>query len=281
MERVTAALHPIAPAALRLPMYSTVRGELLPAGAALDAGYWRDNLRGRVRFADAVRRAHADGYRCFLEASPHPVLVPALLDTLAELGDDAVAFGSLRKDGEDPGAEIYRSLSQLWGQGFAPDFRALVPEGRATPLPPYPWDRERLWVDEPATDADEAAPPAPARPAAAVTARAPTAATAVSRVLAHAAAVRGGDPGRIGADLPYRELGFDSVMLSELRRRLEREFGVTLSSTIFWVHPSLSALAGHLDPKLGAGAAPAPAASPTDGLSDAQVVAMLDAKLSR
>lgn len=53
------------------PLYSAVLAEPVP-GDRLDADHWYANLREPVRFADTIRRMLDDGYRYFVELSPHP-----------------------------------------------------------------------------------------------------------------------------------------------------------------------------------------------------------------
>jgi acyl carrier protein len=92
------------------------------------------------------------------------------------------------------------------------------------------------------------------------------------------------------------ELGMDSLMSVELRRRLERASGRRLPSTLTFNFPNVDALAGFLDREL-AGAArppvPPPAASPSpappppppsadlDALSDEALEARLRARIGR
>ncbi|MFO0930933.1 MAG: type I polyketide synthase, partial [Gemmataceae bacterium] len=57
----------------RLPIVSTVTGELLTPAQATDPAYWAGHLRATVRFADAVRRA-AESAVVFLECGPRNTL---------------------------------------------------------------------------------------------------------------------------------------------------------------------------------------------------------------
>ena len=50
----------------------------------MDADYWYRNLREPVRFHDRVVERLAAGECTFVELSPHPVLAPAITDTLAQ-----------------------------------------------------------------------------------------------------------------------------------------------------------------------------------------------------
>ncbi|WP_165777742.1 type I polyketide synthase [Amycolatopsis antarctica] len=64
----------------------------------------------------------------------------------------------------------------------------------------------------------------------------------------------------------FREFGFDSLTAVDLRNRLSRITGLTLPATLVFDHPTVSALADHLDSTvLGtAPATPVPASGPSD-----------------
>lgn len=125
-------------------LYSTVLAEPV-SGERLDADYWYENLRRPVRFADTVRRMLEDGYRSFVELSPHPSLLSALESVAAQAGMDAVAVGSLRRQQGTDDVLLY-GLGELYGAGHAPDWTALFPHGNRVDLPTYAFDRERHWL---------------------------------------------------------------------------------------------------------------------------------------
>ncbi|MFJ4923842.1 SDR family NAD(P)-dependent oxidoreductase [Streptomyces sp. NPDC088725] len=124
-----------------LPFYSAVTASALP-GETLDSAYWYANLAEPVRFADAVRRLLDDGYRWFVELSPHPSLAASIEAVAAEQGVQVVTAGSLRREQ----GELLTSVATLYTAGYDPDWPVLFPSGRRTALPTYPFARERHWT---------------------------------------------------------------------------------------------------------------------------------------
>ncbi|WP_369166503.1 SDR family NAD(P)-dependent oxidoreductase [Streptomyces sp. R28] len=128
----------------RTPLYSTVLAEPVP-GDRLDPAYWYANLGEPVRFADTIRRMLDDGYRYFVELSPHPSLGSSIEEVAAEAGIDAVSTGSLRR--QQGGRDVLlRGLGELYTAGHTPDWPALFPAGRRVDLPTYAFARERHWL---------------------------------------------------------------------------------------------------------------------------------------
>ncbi|MFE6051640.1 SDR family NAD(P)-dependent oxidoreductase [Kitasatospora sp. NPDC056446] len=153
-----------------IPVVSTVRTD-----APMDtADYWVDQLRGSVRFADAVHRAHQDGATAFLEAGPDAVLAPAAAACLPDLPTRPVAL--LRRDRTDVRAAT-EALAALHTSGVTVDWAA-VHEGRPlrrVPLPRYAFRSRHYWPTvtvpapfAPAATASAPADTAPVPPAAAV-----------------------------------------------------------------------------------------------------------------
>nr|AAF26922.1 polyketide synthase [Sorangium cellulosum] len=146
-EELIAALGAIRPRAAAVPMRSTVTGGVI-AGPELGASYWADNLRQPVRFAAAAQALLEGGPALFIEMSPHPILVPPLdeIQTAAEQGGAAV--GSLRR-GQDERATLLEALGTLWASGYPVSWARLFPAGgRRVPLPTYPWQHERYWIED-------------------------------------------------------------------------------------------------------------------------------------
>ena len=84
-EEVREALAGLQPREPAVAFYSALTGGRLES-PVLDADYWYRSLREPVAFAAASRCLLADGYRFFVEASPHPALVVPLAETAEEAG---------------------------------------------------------------------------------------------------------------------------------------------------------------------------------------------------
>ncbi|GAA4468601.1 hypothetical protein GCM10023170_082770 [Phytohabitans houttuyneae] len=138
-DELLRVLAGVRPRPSQVPFYSTVTGGQIDA-STLDAGYWYTNLRQTVRMDEATRGLMADGYRVFVESSPHPVLVPGLPDEVA-------AVGSLRRD--DGGrTRLLTSLAEAHVLGVPVDWRVAFPGTgyRVLDLPTYAFQRRRFWI---------------------------------------------------------------------------------------------------------------------------------------
>ena len=155
-EEVREALAGLQPREPAVAFYSALTGGRLES-PVLDADYWYRSLREPVAFAAASRCLLADGYRFFVEASPHPALVVPLAETAEEAGAAVVVTGSLRRDQGDFGC-LLRSLGELHCRGLGVDwgrfFRAWQP--RRVDLPTYAFQRERFWLQDRRAGADMA-----------------------------------------------------------------------------------------------------------------------------
>ncbi|MDI4664966.1 type I polyketide synthase [Xanthobacter autotrophicus] len=141
-----AALAALAPRPAQLRFLSTVTLADEP-GPNLDAAYWSRNLRDPFRVADAVARLARERPHLFLEISPHPVLAGAVRQILQHVGADGVALGTLTREG-DGALDLATAIGGLWANGFAVDWRRVLPAGRCVSLPAYPWQRVHFWVDQ-------------------------------------------------------------------------------------------------------------------------------------
>src|SRR5271166_2699810 len=148
-EALSEALAGIQPCAAEVAFYSTVTGSLFDT-AGLDADYWYRNVRQTVQFEQAVRSACEQGYRAFIESSPHPVLIAGIEDTFNDcVGDDSepIVVPTLGRD--DGGLErLWMSVAQAHVAGVEVDWRAVFADSgaRLVDLPTYAFERQRFWL---------------------------------------------------------------------------------------------------------------------------------------
>ena len=139
------SLSSLTPRSPEIPLASSVSGTWVEEPMH-DAAYWFANLRRPVRFAQAIDRLSEDGFDLFVEIGPHPVLSMSVSECLSAQGDKAVVLPSLRrKEGER--LSMLRSLAVLYGRGRRVEWANVCPKARLVSLPPYPWQKERHWLD--------------------------------------------------------------------------------------------------------------------------------------
>ncbi len=225
--------------------------------------------------------------------SPHPLLTASVQELAGELDADRVlAIGSLRRE-EPERATLLAQAAELYVRGHVLDFGAVQGGGarRVVSLPPYRWQKERHWFDANAESRLARGPAAAMRAApverpegdlrtAALAAPAGRAREAVleGRVRDELAGVLRLPAGRVDRTKPFRDLGLDSLMGLELRKRLERASGVALPVTAIWNHSTVARLAVFLGERLSVPPVPPPpqcAAASADNDADA-----LDALIS-
>ncbi|MGV0814434.1 beta-ketoacyl synthase N-terminal-like domain-containing protein [Mycolicibacterium boenickei] len=126
------------------PLYTTA----LPdprSTAARDADYWVHNLRGQVRFAEAVTAAAEDGHRLFLEVSAHPVVSHSIVETLLHLGiDDHAVIPVLRRNAPESSA-VTTSIASLYCHGADVEHGVAQDDPWDTELPVTQWQHRRFW----------------------------------------------------------------------------------------------------------------------------------------
>ncbi|MFC5154826.1 type I polyketide synthase, partial [Streptomyces amakusaensis] len=253
----------------RLTVVSTLTGRPVDGQELRTAGYWVDQLRGTVRFADAVQALTGLGVTAFLELGPDGVLT-AMAGPSAGGG---LTVPALRK-GREERRTLLAAVAALHVRGFDVDWRRLFPEGgrAAVPLPTYAFQRRHHWIGGRAGTR----PPAALRPGPSAAGPGPELRTgpgdqagrtpgtsAADLVTAHVAAVLEYDRGqRVDARLPFKDLGFDSLMSVELRDRLSEATGLSLPGGLLFDHPTPAALIDHIAAELTGTAGPD---APEDG----------------
>ena len=137
----------------RVEMVSTVTGGVATGEEMARPDYWRRQLRRRVEFARAMEVVAARGACVFVEIGPGSTLLGMGQELLGAEGKLWVpSIRRARKDGE----QMAESAALLWTRGVEVNWeqREAGRGRRRVPLPTYPFERQRYWID----DARAAAP---------------------------------------------------------------------------------------------------------------------------
>ena len=140
LARLTATLSPRAP---RVPLYSTALADPR-SSAPRGPDYWVTNLRGRVRFAEAVTAAAHDGHRLFMEISAHPVVSHSMVETLSHNGIDDYGVLPLHRRNMPEVRSLTTAIAALHCYGAPVELAPTSPQW-ATDLPGNQWQHRRFW----------------------------------------------------------------------------------------------------------------------------------------
>ncbi|MQP66429.1 amino acid adenylation domain-containing protein [Niveispirillum sp. SYP-B3756] len=139
-----------------LPYYSGMTGGRVDGVTVAHADYWVRHLRDTVRFADGIGQVLADGGdTALVEIGPGTALGTF---AKAHAGFDparpvvpSMPHPRQAAEGEQEDELIARSLGRLWQSGVTVDWQAYGGDEarRRVPLPTYPFQRRRCWIDAP------------------------------------------------------------------------------------------------------------------------------------
>ncbi|HXO20693.1 MAG TPA: amino acid adenylation domain-containing protein, partial [Thermoanaerobaculia bacterium] len=254
-----------------IPFLSNVTGTWITAAEATDPGYWARHLRQPVRFADGLSELLGQPAPILLEVGPGRTL--SVLARQHPGKGKAAAITSLphARERRSDLQSVLGALGRLWLAGAEVDWAGLYAgeRRRRVPLPTYPFERKRFWIDA-----------APRAGAVAETGRVPE--TPAEAEPAGGAAVDEGRAGylaprneveegvarlvgemlgipRVGIHDDVFELGGSSLMAVQLGSRLRQRFAVELSSNFLLEASTVAALAELIQARQGpAGAAAGP-----------------------
>ncbi|MFE4108627.1 type I polyketide synthase [Almyronema epifaneia] len=153
----------------KIPFISNVTGTWITDEAATDPHYWARHLRQSVRFSEGIATLQAASASIFLEVGPGRVLSTLAKQTLSDASLPTLSSLRHPQASQSDVAFILQTLAQLWSLGVTVDWRSFSAheQRQRLPLPTYPFERQRYWI-EPAP-ADRLTPTAPPPPNASLT----------------------------------------------------------------------------------------------------------------
>ncbi len=129
---------------------STVSGDWIADNQATDPLYWATHLRQTVRFAAGIQTLWQQPELVLLEVGPRTTTATLARQQAQDLTKQ-IAISSL-VDNADNAAEwtaVLQALGQLWLAGVSIDRQKFYQSQTRSriPLPTYPFDRHRYWID--------------------------------------------------------------------------------------------------------------------------------------
>ncbi|HJP95193.1 MAG TPA: SDR family NAD(P)-dependent oxidoreductase [Pyrinomonadaceae bacterium] len=133
-----------------IPYVSNVTGTWITDEQATSPSYWVEHLRQPVRFSDGMHELLKQKGSVLLEVGPGRTL-----STLVRQHTDVSAAGAIincirhPSDKEADEVVLLNALGKLWLAGVNIDWSAFHAnqQPRRVPLPTYPFERQRFWVD--------------------------------------------------------------------------------------------------------------------------------------
>jgi acyl transferase domain-containing protein/acyl carrier protein len=147
MERFEREISKIKLRAPKLRFISNVTGDWITDEEAQDAKYWVRQMRAPVQFHKGVGRILEEMGKVLLEVGPGQGLRRLVLRH-GEARRSRLILASLAAGGTGELRHILTTLGRMWESGVDVDWKEFqVGPRRRTPLPTYPFERKRFWID--------------------------------------------------------------------------------------------------------------------------------------
>jgi phthiocerol/phenolphthiocerol synthesis type-I polyketide synthase E len=134
----------------QIPWLSNLTGTWITAEQAVDPEAWARQLRSPVRFAALLGELASDPERIFLEVGPGRTL--ATFARRVAPGNLTVTLLRAPAEGVEAGGDqetLLAALGRLWLAGVEMDWSGFHGDEtrRRVPLPTYPFERQRYWIE--------------------------------------------------------------------------------------------------------------------------------------
>jgi acyl transferase domain-containing protein/acyl carrier protein len=135
-----------------IPYISSLTGTWIKETEATDANYWARHLRDTVQFSVGIGELMRETESILLEVGPGQTL-STLAKQQLESASKQLVLASLRhpQARQSDTSFILETLGKLWLAGVKVDYQAFYADERRRriPLPTYPFERQRYWIDPP------------------------------------------------------------------------------------------------------------------------------------
>lgn len=252
-KRLHERLHGVRLSPPTIPLVSCVTGKPLTAIQATSTDYWMRHVHAPVRFADCIAALASQQTNIFIEVGFGNALTMEAKRTLGASFDDAVLVTSLptAASGTRAVVHIKTSIAKLWIKGIEPNWRALYRvKPHRIPLPVYPFERRRYWIDVAGKTAN---PQSDAAMCKVDTQSLGKAGSIASELCALFEELVGERRVEIDSTTTFLELGFDSLFLTQVAQQVEHRYQVKVTfRQLFGELASIPSLANYLEDSRGA-----------------------------
>lgn len=297
IDRFAAAFEGVTLAAPKVPILSTVTGEWLTEKETTDPLYWAKHLREPVRFhRSVVTLGSENAEQIFVEVGPGQTLTGLVRQSLdRKAGHITVSTCRHVKEAGSDDENLLESLGKLWTAGVEVDWEAFYSgeKRKRVVLPTYPFERKRHWVEAtPMNDVSASFSPSTTEVSRSVlspfqashpvetvmstpqiTSRRESLAGAIRAVLTDLSGI---PEEELAGDASFLELGFDSLLLTQVSKALQGEFKTEITlRNLMGELSSIDSMVSHLDTILPSdryretAALAAPVSMPAQGASSA------------
>lgn len=236
-----------------IKIISTVTGETLTDKNATDINYWTNHLRNTVEFVKAVETTLNYDYPLFIEVGPGAVTSTLVKQIALSVNKNVKAIASL-----DPSqhalASVLNALGQLWTHGIDVNWDAYYTKQNIIALPTYQFNRQKYWLNpkQPLTYKKLNVLPANTLAAPAnnnqMIMRKEHLTQEVKQVLENASGI---EMNTTDSEINFLELGFDSLLLTQVATSLKRKFNLPITfRKLNEEYANLNSLVNYLDENL-------------------------------
>ena len=148
LDRFAGLVDRINFSAPKIPYVSNLTGEWAATGDVTDSRYWTRHLRQTVRFSDGVRLL-LEKSAILLEVGPGTTLTTLARQHSSGSAKSIIASLGHPRNAEPDSISLLKAMGQLWLAGAGIDWQAFHrgEPRRRVPLPSYPFQRRRYWLD--------------------------------------------------------------------------------------------------------------------------------------
>ncbi|NDJ15304.1 MAG: polyketide synthase, partial [Acidobacteriia bacterium] len=132
-----------------IPYISNLSGTWITQEKAASPDYWTQHLRQTVRFSEGLKTLFENPDYIFLEVGPGRTLSGlARMHASAHQRQAILSSEGSAREGNDFSRHFLSTLGQLWLNGVTVDWSGFYGnQGKRVPLPAYPFERKRFWVE--------------------------------------------------------------------------------------------------------------------------------------